>query len=75
MVLQVPLAGESVTRNAALAAFVVAKERLITMAVESVGLALMAQEAGRRGETGALTGVILAAVRLQMGVDKLADRG
>lgn len=45
VVLEVPLAGKSIARNAALAAFVLAEEGLVTVSMESVGLTLMAKEA------------------------------
>lgn len=75
MVLEVPLAGESIAGNTALAAFVLAQEGLVAMSVKSVGLALMAKEAGSRREAGALAGKVLAAVWLQVRVDKLAALG
>jgi hypothetical protein len=72
VVLEVPLTGKSVARNTALAAFVLAQEGLVAVSVKSVGLALMAEEAGSRRESGALAGKVLAAVWLQVRVDKFA---
>ena len=74
MVLEIPLAGESVARYAALASFILAEERLVTVPVEAMGLALMTEKAGSRGEPGTLASLSLAAVRLQMRVHKFADR-
>jgi hypothetical protein len=74
VVAQVPLARESVSRNSTLTALINTKERLIAMAVESVGLTLMAEEASSRREAGALARLSLAAVGLQVRVNKFAGR-
>jgi hypothetical protein len=42
---EVPLAGESISGHGTLTSLVDAKERLVTMAMESVSLTLMAEEA------------------------------
>lgn len=74
VVAQVPLARESVSRNSTLTALVNTKERLVAVAMESVGLALMAEEASSRREAGALARLGLAAVGLQVGVNEFAGR-
>lgn len=45
VVTQVPLAGESISRNGALTALINTEERLVAMTMESVGLTFMAEEA------------------------------
>jgi uncharacterized membrane protein YadS len=54
VVAQVPLAGESISVNSTLTALINTKERLVTMAVESVSLTLMAEQASSGREAGAL---------------------
>jgi len=70
VVLQVPLSRESVSRQAALAAIILAKEGLLAVAMESVGLALMSKKAGSGRETSTLTSLGLATVWLEVRVDK-----
>jgi hypothetical protein len=70
VVAQVPLARESVARNSTLTALVNTKERLVAVAMESVGLALMAEEASSRRKAGALARLGLAAVGLQVRVNE-----
>jgi hypothetical protein len=72
MVLEVPLAGEAVSRNTALASFILAQERLVTMTMETMGLTLVAKQASGGREPGTLAGLGLAAVRLQVGVHEFA---
>jgi hypothetical protein len=72
VVAQVPLAGESISVNSTLTALINTKERLVTMAVESVSLTLMAEQASSGREAGALAWLSLAAVGLQVRVNKLA---
>lgn len=67
---QVPVAGEAAARDGAVASLVVAKVGLVTVAVHGVSLALVAEQAGSGGEASVLAGVDLAAVGLQVGVDK-----
>lgn len=74
VVAKVPLAGESISGHGTLTSLVDAKERLVTMAMESVSLTLMAEEARSRREAGALARLGLAAVGLQVRVDKFADK-
>jgi hypothetical protein len=74
VVAQVPLARESVARNSTLTALVNTKERLVAVAMESVGLALMAEEASSRRKAGALARLGLAAVGLQVRVNEFAGR-
>jgi len=71
---EVPLPGESTSRGGALAPFVGAEEGFITVAVHGVGLTLMAEKACRGGKPGVLAGVDLAAVGLQVRIDKFAAR-
>ena len=75
VVLQVPLTGESVARQGAVATIVGAEEGLVTMAMHRVGFPLVAEKAGGGRETGIQARVNLAAVGLQMRVDKLAGGG
>jgi hypothetical protein len=72
VVTKVPLARESVSVNGTLTTLVNTKERLVTVAVESVGLTLVAEQAGSGREAGTLAGLSLAAVGLQVRVNKLA---
>jgi hypothetical protein len=72
VVLQVPLSRESVSRQAALAAIILAKEGLLAVAMESVGLALMSKKAGSGRETSTLASLGLATVWLEVRVDKFA---
>jgi hypothetical protein len=71
---EVPLAGESISGHGTLTSLVDAKERLVTMAMESVGLTLMAKEARSRREAGALARLGLAAVGLQVRVHEFANK-
>jgi hypothetical protein len=54
VVAQVPLARESVSVNGTLTTLINTKERLVTMAVESVSLTLVAEQASSGREAGAL---------------------
>jgi hypothetical protein len=62
-------------RNRAFTALICAPVRLLTVAVHGVGLTLMAEKAGGRREPGVLATLNLAAVRLKVGVHKLAVHG
>lgn len=73
VVLEVPLAGEAVSRNTALATFILAQEGLVTMAMETMSLTLVAKQASGGREPGTLAGLGLAAVGLQVGVHEFAD--
>lgn len=73
VVSEVPLAGESISGHGTLTSLVDTKERLVTMAMKSVGLTLMAEEASSRREAGALARLSLAAVGLQVRVHEFAD--
>jgi len=75
VVLQVPLPGETVAGDRALATRVCAEIRLLAMAVHGMGLTLMAQKAGSRGEPGVLATLNLAAVRLEVRIYKLTVTG
>jgi hypothetical protein len=66
------LPGEAVASDRALAALVGAQIRLLTVAVHGVGLTLVPEEAGSRRKPGILATLNLAAVGLEVGVDKLA---
>ena len=72
---EVPLPGETVAGDGALAALVGAQVRLLPVAVHGVGLTLMAEEAGSRRKPGILAALDLAAVRLEVRVDKFAAMG
>lgn len=71
---EVPLAGETITGHSTLAAVVHAKERLVTMAMQSVGLTLVTKEASGGGESSSLTGISLAAVGLEMRIHEFAGK-
>jgi len=75
VVLEVPLPGETVADDRALATRVCAEVRLLTMAVHGMGLTLMAQKAGGRGEPRVLATLNLATVRLEVRVYKLTVTG
>lgn len=70
MVPQVPLAGEPVTGNGALAALVCAEIGLLAMSMHGVSLPLMAKQASSGREPGILATINLAAVRLEVGIHK-----
>ena len=72
MVLEVPLAREAISGNVTLAVLIGAAERAFAVSVEAMSLTLVAEEASRGREAGTLTGLSLAAVRLQVRVDELA---
>lgn len=72
VVLEVPLAGKSISRHTALTALVLAKEWLLTMSMEAMSFALVTEKACSRREASTLAGLSLAAVRLQMRVDEFA---
>jgi len=68
------LTGKAVSWDSTLAPFVRAEEGLVTVAVETVCLALVAQEASSGRESSALAGIRLAAIRLEVRVDKFAGQ-
>ena len=72
VVLEVPVPGESITGDGTVATLVSAQVGLVAMAVHGVSLTLMAQQAGCGGEAGVLARSNLAAVGLEVRVDKLA---
>lgn len=72
---EVPLSGESVAGNGALAALIGAQVGLLTMAMHRVGLTLMSEEASSGRKAGVLATLNLAAVGLEVGVNKLAVGG
>lgn len=74
VVLEVPLAREAISGNVTLTAIIGATERAVAVSVKTVSLALVAEKAGSRREAGTLTSIGLAAVGLQVRVDKLAVR-
>jgi hypothetical protein len=74
VILQVPLAGKAVPDDATLTAFIVAKERLVTMAMEAVGLSLVAEKASRGRKPSTFTRICLATIWLQVRVDKFATK-
>jgi len=69
---QVPLAWEAMSGQGALASLIGAQIRLLTVTVHGVGLTLMPEEAGSRREPGVLAALNLAAIGLQVGINKLA---
>lgn len=71
---EVPVAWEAAARNGTVTSLVAAKVRLVAVAVHGVGLTLVSEQAGSGRESGILAGVNLAAVGLQVGVDKFASR-
>lgn len=76
VVLEVPLARESVSWKGAIASVVGAQVGLVSMAVHGVGFALMSEEARGRREAGVFARLHLASVGLQVRVDEFAgDRG
>jgi hypothetical protein len=75
VVSEVPLTGESTSGVGALASFISAEERLVTVTMHGVGLALMAKKACRGGKPCVLTRLDLAAIGLQMGIHEFAACG
>jgi hypothetical protein len=69
---KVPLAGESVSGLGALASLIGAQVWLLTVAVHGMGLTLVTEQASSRREAGILAALDLAAVGLQVRVNKLA---
>lgn len=63
---------EPIANYAPLAASIVAKMWAIAVAVHTVGFSFMAKEARSRRELLLRTALVLAAERLQVGVDKFA---
>jgi hypothetical protein len=76
VVKQVPAAGEAVSRNGAVASFEKAKVGVVSVAVESMGFALMTEEAsvGRELELSIHAAGGPAAVRLEMRVQVFTVR-
>lgn len=72
---QVPLPGEAVSGDGAVATLVSAHVRLLAVAMHGVGLTLMPEEAGSGRKPGILAAFDLAAVWLEMGVHELAAGG
>ena len=72
MVPEVPLPGKSISWVGPFTSLISAKIRLISVAVHSVGLTLVSEQAGGGREAGILTRVGLATVRLQVRVHKFA---
>jgi hypothetical protein len=68
------MAGESVSREGALAVVCGAEEGLLAVAVHGVGFPLVAEQTRRRGEPGVAAALDLAAVGLQVGIDTFAVR-
>jgi len=73
VVIKVPTAGEAISSDTTLAAFVFAKEGLFSMSMHGMGFTLMAEEAGGGGKTVVSTCCGLAAIWLQVRVDKFAE--
>ena len=74
VVLEVPLAGKSVARDATLAAFILAEEWFVAVTMKAMRLALMAEETGGGGEPSPLARLSLAPVRLQVRINKFAGQ-
>lgn len=72
VVTEVPLARESIAGHGTLTTIVDAKERLLAMTVETMGLTFMTEETSSGGKSSTLTGLSLAAVGLQVGVNEFA---
>jgi len=68
---EVPLPGESMSGLRALTTLVGAEVGLLAVAVHGVGLTLVTEQASSRRETGILASLDLAAVGLQVGINKL----
>jgi uncharacterized membrane protein YadS len=66
VILKIPLAGKTIADDATLTALIVAKERLIAMAMEAVGLTLVAEKASRGRKPSAFTRICLATIWLQV---------
>ena len=74
VVVEVPAAGETVARDGTVASFEEAEVRVVAMAVEAVGFALVTEEAGvgRELELSVHAGGDLAAVGLEVRVKVFA---
>lgn len=72
MITEVPVSGESVSRNGTVTAFIGAQVGLVSMAVHGMRFPLVPQQASGGREPGILARVHLAAVRLQVRVHKFA---
>lgn len=70
---EVPLPGEAVAGDRPFTALICAQIGLLTMTVHGVRLTLMTQEAGSGREASILAALNLAAVGLEVGVDKFAE--
>jgi hypothetical protein len=62
------VAGEAISLDAALAAFITAQEGLVSVAVHGMGFTLVAEQAGCGGELEFLASTDLALVGLQVGI-------
>lgn len=69
---KVPLTREAIAVHGAVAAIIGAQERLVSVAVHGMSLALVTEEASSGREAGVLARGVLATVGLQVGVNKLA---
>jgi hypothetical protein len=72
MISEIPMAGETVSWNTTLAAFVGAKVWFVPMSMHAMNFTLMAEEDGNRRETGIHADSDLAPVRFQVGVHLFA---
>lgn len=72
MVLQVPLARESISGNGTVTSVICAKVRLVAVTMHRMGFPLMSEEASSRRESSILAGLNLASVRFQVRVNKFA---
>lgn len=72
---EVPLSGEAMASDGALASLICAKVRLLTVSVHGMGLTLMSEKASSRRKPGVLATLNLAAVGLEVGINKLAVVG
>jgi hypothetical protein len=70
VVTKIPVPGEAITRNPTFTTFKGAKIRFLPVSVHGMGLAFMSKETSSRRETGILTGMDLATIRLKVRVDE-----
>lgn len=72
MILEIPASGEAISRDATIAAIILAEIWLVTMSVHCMRFTLVAKQACCRRKTQVSARLYLATVGLQVGVDKFA---
>lgn len=75
VVTKIPVAWEAISGNSSLAAIIGAKEGLVAVAMETVGLTLMAEKTRSGGELEILAGGDLALVWLQVRIHEFTGAG